>query len=306
MIHYVQKYIKIEGNTAWNTAGTSVTDNSNGVLAYILSKNMGYSNGVKNFQNTSEAQNAIWAYINTWYSNVGDALGANWSYDNNTGDEDTEIINDAKDYANSIGSANTTITDNTDKSNISTTAYNENGKSYVRVGPFNWNFEGSLSNFAGGVMILIMKPFTVGDYIESNGVEGTVYKIDIFYTSLKTVDNKSVKLPNGTLSNSILTNYSMNEKRRVDVEVGIGYDDNIERIQDVWQDADGVRPVTGLGADELPAQVRNTPEEDVTDQENQQGTGDAGAEVHKPPQQRILRLAAKGTTLCFHIKHAPF
>ena len=89
-------------------------------------------------------------------------------------------------------------------------------------------FEGSLSNFAGGVMILIMKPFTVGDYIESNGVEGTVYKIDIFYTSLKTVDNKSVKLPNGTLSNSILTNYSMNEKRRVDVEVGIGYDDNIE------------------------------------------------------------------------------
>ena len=77
-------------------------------------------------------------------------------------------------------------------------------------------------------MILIMKPFTVGDYIESNGVEGTVYKIDIFYTSLKTVDNKSVKLPNGTLSNSILTNYSMNEKRRVDVEVGIGYDDNIE------------------------------------------------------------------------------
>lgn len=89
-------------------------------------------------------------------------------------------------------------------------------------------FEGSLSNFAGGVMILIMKPFTVGDYIESNGVEGTVYKIDIFYTSLKTVDNKSVKLPNGTLSNSILTNYSMNEKRRVDVEIGIGYDDNIE------------------------------------------------------------------------------
>ena len=126
IVYTVQKYIKIE--------------------AYILSKNMGYSNGVKNFQNTSEAQNAIWAYINTWYSNVGDALGANWSYDNNTGDEDAQIINDAKDYANSIGSANTTITDNTDKSNISTTAYNENGKSYVRVGPFNWNFEGSLSN----------------------------------------------------------------------------------------------------------------------------------------------------------------
>lgn len=88
-------------------------------------------------------------------------------------------------------------------------------------------FEGSLSNFAGGLIILIMKPFVVGDYIEANSVEGTVYKIDIFYTSLKTIDNKTVKLPNGTLSNSILTNYSMNEKRRVDVEVGIHYDDDI-------------------------------------------------------------------------------
>lgn len=94
-------------------------------------------------------------------------------------------------------------------------------------------FEGSLSNFAGGVLILIMKPFLVGDYIESNGVEGTVEKIDIFYTSLNTIDNKSVKLPNGTLSNSVLTNYSMHNKRRVDVNVGIGYDDNIKKAKEV-------------------------------------------------------------------------
>lgn len=94
-------------------------------------------------------------------------------------------------------------------------------------------FEGSLSNFAGGVLILIMKPFAVGDYIESNGVEGTVDKIDIFYTSLTTFDNKSVKLPNGTLSNSILTNYSMNDKRRVDVSVGIDYNDNIKKAKRV-------------------------------------------------------------------------
>lgn len=94
-------------------------------------------------------------------------------------------------------------------------------------------FEGSLSNFAGGVLILIMKPFVVGDYIESNGVEGTVEKIDIFYTSLNTVDNKAVKLPNGTLSNSVLTNYSMHGKRRVDVCVGIGYDDDIKQAKSV-------------------------------------------------------------------------
>ena len=81
---------------------------------------------------------------------------------------------------------------------------------------------------SGGLAIGLAFEGSLSNYIESNGVEGTVYKIDIFYTSLKTVDNKSVKLPNGTLSNSILTNYSMNEKRRVDVEVGIGYDDNIE------------------------------------------------------------------------------
>ena len=94
-------------------------------------------------------------------------------------------------------------------------------------------FEGSLSNLAGGVLILIMKPFSVGDYIESNGVEGTVNKIDIFYTSLSTADNKSVKLPNGTLSNSILTNYSMHSKRRVDVAVGISYDDDIKKAKEV-------------------------------------------------------------------------
>lgn len=94
-------------------------------------------------------------------------------------------------------------------------------------------FEGSLSNFAGGVLILVMKPFLVGDYIESNGVEGVVEKIDIFYTSLITVDNKAVKLPNGTLSNSVLTNYSMHDKRRVDVEVGIHYDDDIKKAKTV-------------------------------------------------------------------------
>ncbi|MCR5837697.1 MAG: mechanosensitive ion channel [Lachnospiraceae bacterium] len=94
-------------------------------------------------------------------------------------------------------------------------------------------FEGSLSNFAGGILILIMKPFKIGDYVESNGVSGVVEKIDIFYTSLITVDNKAVKLPNGTLSNSVLTNYSMFGKRRVDVEVGVHYDDDLQKAKNV-------------------------------------------------------------------------
>ena len=141
----VEKYIKIEGNTAWNTDGESVTSNSNGVLAYILSRKLGYNEGQNDFKIISEAQKSIWAYSNTWYSNVGSELGIDWTYENNNGDFGQNLINEGEEYANSIGDVNTKITDNTDKDNISTTAYNEDGKSYVRVGPFNWNFEGTLS-----------------------------------------------------------------------------------------------------------------------------------------------------------------
>ena len=141
----VEKYIKIEGNTAWNTNGESVISNSNGVLAYILSRGLGYSEGQQNFANISDAQKSIWAYSNTWYSNVGSELGIDWTYENNNGDFGQYLISKGEEYADSIGDVNTKITDNTDKDNISTSAYNEDGKSYVRVGPFNWNFEGTLS-----------------------------------------------------------------------------------------------------------------------------------------------------------------
>ena len=141
----VEKYIKIEGNTAWNTNGESVTSNSNGVLAYILSRGLGYSEGQQNFANISDAQKSIWAYSNTWYSNVGSKLGIDWTYANNNGDFGQYLISKGEEYADSIGDVNTEITDNTDKDNIRTSAYNEDGKSYVRVGPFNWNFEGTLS-----------------------------------------------------------------------------------------------------------------------------------------------------------------
>lgn len=93
--------------------------------------------------------------------------------------------------------------------------------------------QGSLSNFAGGVLILLLKPFKVGDYIIQGGSEGTVYEISIFYTKLKTVDNKVVVIPNGTLSNNTIVNVSHMDRRRVDIVVGISYDADIRTAKDI-------------------------------------------------------------------------
>ena len=89
--------------------------------------------------------------------------------------------------------------------------------------------QGSLSNFAGGVLILLLRPFSVGDYIIDavSGKEGTVEKIDLFYTYLYTPDNRSVIIPNGNLTNSTITNVSSQDKRRVDIEAGISYNANM-------------------------------------------------------------------------------
>ena len=96
-------------------------------------------------------------------------------------------------------------------------------------------FQGSLSNFAGGVLILLIKPFKVGDYIiyTSGNLEGKVTKIEMFYTTLLTVDNKKVVIPNGTLSNSSLINVTAEEKRRIDIVVGIGYTANLRLAKEV-------------------------------------------------------------------------
>lgn len=83
--------------------------------------------------------------------------------------------------------------------------------------------QGSLSNFAGGIMILLMKPFKVGDYILCEGMEGTVSSIGLVYTTLNTLDNKAVIMPNGTLSSSVLTNVTAQERRRLQIKVGISY-----------------------------------------------------------------------------------
>ena len=93
--------------------------------------------------------------------------------------------------------------------------------------------QGSLSNFAGGVLILVLKPFRIGDYIIDNaGHEGTVHEVHIFYTTLLTGDNKTVILPNGTLANNAITNVSTQTTRRIDVLVGISYGSDIKLAKD--------------------------------------------------------------------------
>lgn len=90
---------------------------------------------------------------------------------------------------------------------------------------------GTLQNFAGGVIILIIKPFKVGDFIDAQGYAGTVKEIQIFNTILTTPDNKTVILPNGNLSTGAMVNFSTEETRRVDLSFGIGYTDDIDKAK---------------------------------------------------------------------------
>ena len=95
--------------------------------------------------------------------------------------------------------------------------------------------QGSLSNFAGGVLILLLKPFKVGDYIkeDTNNNEGTVTEISLFYTKLVTYDEKIIVLPNGTLANNSLTNVTGTDTRRLDLKIGVAYDSDIKKVKAV-------------------------------------------------------------------------
>jgi small conductance mechanosensitive channel len=95
---------------------------------------------------------------------------------------------------------------------------------------------GTLQNFAGGVMILLFKPFQKGDYIEAQGHSGTVFEIQIFNTILKTPDNKTIIIPNGGLSTSSMVNYSTESERRVDWQFGIAYGDDITKAREIIQE----------------------------------------------------------------------
>ncbi len=98
--------------------------------------------------------------------------------------------------------------------------------------------QGSLSNFAGGVLILLLKPFVVGDYIieDTNGKEGTVKEIQIFYTKLSTIDNKTIVIPNGMLTNNSITNATAKDERQLDLRVGISYDADIRQAKNVIEE----------------------------------------------------------------------
>ena len=93
--------------------------------------------------------------------------------------------------------------------------------------------QGTLANFAGGVLILLFRPFKVGDFIEAQGVAGTVAAIQIFSTIFKTPDNKVIVVPNGAISNGIITNFSKEATRRVDFVFGIGYGDDMTLAKEI-------------------------------------------------------------------------
>ena len=93
--------------------------------------------------------------------------------------------------------------------------------------------QGSLSNFAGGIMILLFKPFKVGDYIEAAGESGVVSEISVVYTEILTLDNKRITIPNGTLTNSVIENYSSEDLRRVDLTFNTSYDCDMETVKRV-------------------------------------------------------------------------
>ena len=154
------KYIRIIGNTATDytsgSAGTSVTHVNNGILAYILSTEggFGYAPGeMENLEHYSETQRSIYKFINTWFATPGSSFGlGGWGHPNNNvfANNSYNIYNQAVQYANSIGNSTSdsevVANDTTNKDNIKIEYYTESGVPYVKVGPFNWTFTGSLNS----------------------------------------------------------------------------------------------------------------------------------------------------------------
>ena len=93
--------------------------------------------------------------------------------------------------------------------------------------------QGALTNLAGGILIMLLRPFKVGDYVASAGEEGVVKEITLFYTTLLTVDNRRIIIPNGTLMNANVTNFSTEETRRVDLVFSCGKGENVQKVQDL-------------------------------------------------------------------------
>ena len=96
--------------------------------------------------------------------------------------------------------------------------------------------QGSLANFAAGVLIVMFRPYRVGDYVEAAGIAGTIMQVQILTTVLKTGDNKQIIVPNGQIMGSIITNYSAHDTRRVDMTVGVSYNDDLDSVSSTLRD----------------------------------------------------------------------
>ncbi len=96
--------------------------------------------------------------------------------------------------------------------------------------------QGSLSNFAAGVLIFLFRPYKAGDWIEAAGIAGSVEQVQILTTVLRTGDNKRVIVPNSQIMNSVITNYSANDTRRIDLVIGVGYDDDLDKTRRVLEE----------------------------------------------------------------------
>ena len=96
--------------------------------------------------------------------------------------------------------------------------------------------QGSLQNFAAGVMLIVFKPFRSGDFVDAAGTAGTIEKIGIFSTTMKTADNREIIMPNGSIYGGTITNFSAKDTRRIDMVFGIGYEDDIRKARDIMRD----------------------------------------------------------------------
>ena len=104
--------------------------------------------------------------------------------------------------------------------------------------------QGSLSNFAGGIMILVLRPFRVGDFVELAGKSGTVTDVGIFYTTLTTPDNKVITIPNGTVMSSEIVNYSVKDTRRVDLVFNVAYGTDVDKVRSILLEEAGKHSLT--------------------------------------------------------------
>ena len=104
------------------------------------------------------------------------------------------------------------------------------------------SLQGSLSNLAGGITVMVSRPFAVGDYVEAGGVSGTVSEIGLVYTKLKTIDNKIIFVPNGEISGEKIVNYNKQEQRRVDLTFTVSYDADPERVKEIMRQVIGAHP----------------------------------------------------------------